>query len=159
MISLRSAMVTTALSAMSAAWTPSFAYAQSAPVRPAPEAGSPTFTAGWQEGPRGEGGFVLQSGNGDYRLAIGIVAQTDGRFSVDNSKPITDTFLIRKLRPTFSGRVAKHFDFKLMPDFGNGHPSSSLANRQRTNDCSRSTTSIRPTATGERCRFPVDTRP
>ena len=44
----------------------------------------------------------------------------DGRFSVDDPLPITNTFAIRKVRPTFSGRVARYFDFKFMPDFGNG---------------------------------------
>lgn len=89
--------------------TPAVVAAQ-APAEPPPA----PFTAGWQDG------FVLQSSNGDYRLVLGAVAQTDGRFSLDDPPPITNTFTIRKLRPTFSGRVAKYFDFKVMPDFGNG---------------------------------------
>jgi phosphate-selective porin OprO and OprP len=72
------------------------------------------FTAGWQDG------FVLQSLNGDNRLVIGLTAQADGRFALDDPLPITNTFTIRKARPTLSGRVAKYFDFKVMPDFGNG---------------------------------------
>ena len=75
---------------------------------------APPFTAGWQDG------FVVQSSNGDYRLVFGLTAQADGRFSVDDPLPITNTFTIRKMRPTLSGRVAKYFDFKVMPDFGNG---------------------------------------
>jgi phosphate-selective porin OprO/OprP len=39
---------------------------------------------------------------------------------VDDPLPITNTFAMRKVRPTFSGRVARYFDFKFMPDFGNG---------------------------------------
>jgi phosphate-selective porin OprO/OprP len=84
---------------------------------PAPESAqtpAAPFTAGWQDG------FVLQSPNGDNRLVIGLTAQADGRFSLDDPLPITNTFTIRKARPTFSGRVAKYFDFKVMPDFGNG---------------------------------------
>jgi len=65
-------------------------------------------------------GFFVQSPNGDHRLLFGVVAQTDGRFSVDDPTAITNTFAIRKLRPTFTGRVARYFDFKVMPDFGNG---------------------------------------
>ncbi|MES1164729.1 MAG: porin, partial [Verrucomicrobiota bacterium] len=38
----------------------------------------------------------------------------------DDPSPFIDTFTIRKARPTLTGRVAKYFDFKLMPDFGNG---------------------------------------
>ncbi len=68
----------------------------------------------------GADGFILQSSNGDYRLSFGMVAQADGRFSLDSPKPITNTFTIRKLRPTFTGRVGRYFDFKVMPDFGNG---------------------------------------
>jgi phosphate-selective porin OprO/OprP len=81
----------------------------------AQQPGGPTpLTGGWQDG------FVLQSPNGDHRLVLGMIGQTDGRFSLDDPKPIVNTFTIRKLRPTFSGRVARYFDFKFMPDFGNG---------------------------------------
>ena len=75
---------------------------------------SPPVRAGWQDE------FFIQSANGDYRLAIGMVAQADGRFSLDDPTPITNTFAVRKLRPTFAGRLGRYFDFKVMPDFGNG---------------------------------------
>src|SRR6266545_4808360 len=42
----------------------------------------------------GTDGFNLRSNNGDYRLAFGMVAQTDGRFSLDDPKPITNTFTL-----------------------------------------------------------------
>jgi phosphate-selective porin OprO and OprP len=64
--------------------------------------------------------FVIQSDNGDNLLQFGFVFQVDGRFSLDDPTPIIDTFTIRRMRPTFSGRVARYFDFKLMPDFGSG---------------------------------------
>jgi phosphate-selective porin OprO/OprP len=66
-----------------------------------------------------DNGFVIQP-NADNRLVIGLNVQADGRFSVDDPPPITNTFTIRKLRPTFSGRIAKYFEFKATPDFGNG---------------------------------------
>lgn len=81
---------------------------------PAPASAPQPVTAGWQDG------FVLQTGNGDYRLVMGLNAQMDGRFSLDDPTPIVNTFTIRKARPTFTGRVAKYFDFKVMPDFGSG---------------------------------------
>jgi phosphate-selective porin OprO/OprP len=84
---------------------------QTAPAA-APAQSQPT--AGFQDG------FFVQSANGDNRLLFGLVAQLDGRFSVDDPLPITNTFTMRKIRPTFSGRVARYFDFKIMPDFGNG---------------------------------------
>ena len=85
----------------------SAAPAQTPPAAPAP-------LAGFQDG------FFIQTANGDNRLVFGIVAQLDGRFSVDDPLPITNTFAIRKVRPTLTGRVARYFDFKIMPDFGNG---------------------------------------
>ena len=71
-------------------------------------------TAGWQDG------FVIQSANGDYRLTMGMTAQADGRFSLDDPSPFVDTFTLRKIRPTFTGRIAKYFDYKIMPDLGGG---------------------------------------
>ena len=65
-------------------------------------------------------GFVIQFENGEYKLILGMVAQADGRFSLDDPKPIINTFTIRKIRPTFTGRITRWFTFKVMPDFGNG---------------------------------------
>lgn len=73
-----------------------------------------TPVAGWQNG------FFIQSANGDNRLTIGTTLQFDGRFSTDTPSPVTDTFTIRKARVALNGRVAKYFDFRLVPDFGNG---------------------------------------
>jgi phosphate-selective porin OprO/OprP len=49
-----------------------------------------------------------------------MVAHIDGRFSLDDMAPAVNTFTLRRLRPVFAGRVGRYFDFKLMPDFGNG---------------------------------------
>ncbi|HVW05535.1 MAG TPA: porin [Vicinamibacterales bacterium] len=95
------------------------AYAQSAAAAPA-QASAPAapaaqpVTAGWQDG------FVIQSANGDNRLQLGVIVQADGRFTTDDPAPFTDTFTLRKARPTVQGRVAKYFDFRLTPEFGNG---------------------------------------
>ena len=82
--------------------------------RPRRAARAAPLQAGFQDG------FFIQSADGNNRLVFGMVAQTDGRFDLDDTKPIINTFTLRKIRPTFSGRVAKYFDFKIMPDFGNG---------------------------------------
>lgn len=84
--------------------------AAQAPAAPAP---APPI-AGFQNG------FFIQSADGDNRLVFGMVGQMDGRFSLDDPTPITDTFTIRKVRPTFSGQVGRYFDFKFTPDFGGG---------------------------------------
>ncbi len=81
----------------------------------APAAAQAPPTAGWHDG------FIVQSTDGDYRLQIGGAIQTDGRFAIDDPEhAITDTFVIKKVRPTFSGRIARYFDFKFMPDFAGG---------------------------------------
>ena len=85
-----------------------------APAVAAPAPPTP-LQAGFQDG------FFIQTTTGDYRLLFGFVAQEDGRFVVDDPQhAVTDTFTIRKIRPTWSGRIARYFDFKVMPDFGNG---------------------------------------
>jgi phosphate-selective porin OprO/OprP len=67
-----------------------------------------------------DNGFFVQGANGDYRLVFGLTLQTDGRFPLDEPLPIVNTFALRKVRPTVSGRIARYFEFKVMPDFGNG---------------------------------------
>ena len=69
----------------------------------------------------GPDGFVLQSGNPDFRIRIGGYAQADGRFyAQDKDGVATNTFLLRRARPILQGTVAKYVDFYLNPDFGNG---------------------------------------
>ena len=74
------------------------------------------MTVSWQDG------LVMQSAGGEFRLQLGALIQADGRFSVDDPPPVVDTFIVRKARPIVAGRIAKYFDFRLMPDFGNGNP-------------------------------------
>ena len=93
----------TVLVALSAAT----AGAQTPPANP--------VTAGWQDG------FFIQSANGDFRLNFTLVAQADGRFVVsDDTDAVIDTFTVRKMRPGLNGRIARYFDFTVVPDFGNG---------------------------------------
>jgi phosphate-selective porin OprO and OprP len=94
----------------------SAAWAQESPEAPPPGPASagPPVVAGWQDG------FVLRSPDDAYRLTLGAAIQMDGRFSLDHPPSITNTFLLRKVRPVFTGRIARYFDFRLVPDFGNG---------------------------------------
>jgi phosphate-selective porin OprO/OprP len=87
------------------------AHAQTPPAPPPP----PPITAGWNDG------FLIQSADGNNRLQFGVTIQADGRFSLDDPSPFTDTFLMRKARPTLSGRVSRYFDFKLMPELAGGN--------------------------------------
>src|SRR6185503_15961536 len=47
----------------------------------------------------------------------------DGRFALGSEAEtvaVTDTFLIRRLRPYFRGRFARSFEFYVNPDFAGG---------------------------------------
>jgi phosphate-selective porin OprO/OprP len=104
-----------AVAAVCAFGSPARAQTPAPPATTTTPPAPPPLQAGFQDG------FYVQSANGDYRLLFGFVAQTDGRFVVDDPlHSFIDTFTIRKFRPTWSGRVARYFDFKLMPDLGNG---------------------------------------
>jgi len=81
------------------------------PQKPAP----PVVTAGWRDG------FFVQSQKGDFRLQFGALVHADGRFALaDDTEAVTDTFLIRRLRPYIRGRFAQRFEFYVNPDFAGG---------------------------------------
>jgi len=92
----------------------SFAAVAAAQTPPPAPAAPAVPVAGWQDG------FFIQTPDGGTRLVFGLTVQFDGRFSTDTPTPITDTFAIRKVRPTLSGRVGRYFEFRAMPDFGSG---------------------------------------
>ena len=61
--------------------------------------------------------FVVESANGDNRLQLGVLVQFDGRFTADRpASPAADTFLARRVRPIFQGRVARNFDYFFVLD-------------------------------------------
>jgi phosphate-selective porin OprO and OprP len=124
MISLRSMAVMTAFTAAAAAWAPTAsaqAPAASAPApgqapeaAPAPAPTPPAATAG-------QDGFVIQSADGDFRLQIGLLVHTDGRFALnDSNDAVVNTFSFRRLRPYLRGRFARRFEFYFNPDFAGG---------------------------------------
>ena len=82
------------------------------PAEPAP----PPVTAGWRDG------FFVQTEKGDFRLQIGALVHADGRFALgDDAHAVTDTFLLRRLRPIFRARFAQRFELTLAPDFAGGN--------------------------------------
>ena len=97
--------------------TPRAVAAQQAPAPPAasvPPTAAPPATAG-------EGGFAIQSSNGDFQLRIGALVHLDGRFGLDDENAgVADTFLVRRLRPYLRGRLSRRFEFYLNPDFAVG---------------------------------------
>ena len=66
-----------------------------------------------------EGFFLKSADDGEtFNLHIGGYAQTDGRFYLSQTKPGGSELLMRRVRPILEGTVARYFDFRIMPDFG-----------------------------------------
>ena len=75
----------------------------------------------------GQDGFALKSADGNFVLRLRGYAQADGRLYLDDQAHNgTDTFLMRRVRPILEGTVYRDFDFRLMPDFGNGAASTTI---------------------------------
>ena len=75
----------------------------------------------------GPDGFALKSADGNFVLRLRGYAQADARFYLaDQANNGTDTFLMRRVRPILEGTVYRDFDFRIMPDFGNGAASSTI---------------------------------
>ena len=71
----------------------------------------------------GADGFVLRSADGRWRLRVGGYFQADGRFYLHDSLALgINSLIIRRARPIVEGTVFQYFDFRIMPDFGNGQP-------------------------------------
>jgi phosphate-selective porin OprO/OprP len=69
----------------------------------------------------GQDGFAVESGNGDFRLQIGLLVSADGRFALDDDyEQYVDNFSVSRLRPYLRGRIARRFEFHLNPDFAGG---------------------------------------
>jgi phosphate-selective porin OprO and OprP len=69
----------------------------------------------------GTDGFSIESDSGDFRLQLRGYIQFDGRFYPGANSPAgPDEFLLRRVRPTFQGTIARYFGFTLTPDFGGG---------------------------------------
>src|SRR5882724_3987572 len=75
----------------------------------------------------GSDGFALKSADGNFVLRLRGYAQADARFYLaDQAHNGVDTFLLRRVRPILEGTVYRDFDFRIMPDFGNGASSSTI---------------------------------
>jgi phosphate-selective porin OprO/OprP len=67
-------------------------------------------------------GVTIETEGGDNRFQFGALLQADGRFDLqDPGHAVTDTFVMRRVRPIIQGRIARYFDFRVVPDFGNGN--------------------------------------
>ena len=75
----------------------------------------PAFTAGWDKG------FLLQSEDKSFLLRFTGQIQGDYRaFLETNDRTDNDTFLVRRARLGIEATVANYYEFRLLPDFGQG---------------------------------------
>lgn len=65
----------------------------------------------------GASGFSLTSADRKFQLRIRANVQADGRFYISDNVEGNDTFLLRRVRPSFEGTVFEKFQFRIMPDF------------------------------------------
>jgi phosphate-selective porin OprO/OprP len=69
----------------------------------------------------GPNGIVIQSADGSNSIRFRGNLAVDGRWFSDDITPASaDTWLIRKARPYIEGTLDDIYDFRFMPDFGNG---------------------------------------
>ena len=70
-------------------------------------------------GPRGF--FINSADDGKtFSLHFGAVIQPESRWYLTQTKPTGSEFLMRRVRPIIDGTVDKYYDFRIMPDFGQG---------------------------------------
>jgi len=66
----------------------------------------------------GASGFALTSADKSFDLKLRGLIQADARFfSGDDAKPQSDTFTLRRVRPTLDGTVGKNGEFRVTPEF------------------------------------------
>jgi phosphate-selective porin OprO and OprP len=69
----------------------------------------------------GENGVTVQSPTGDFQLRFGALLQADARLAPgDEAERVVDTFTIRRVRSTLRGRVSRHLEFYINPDWAGG---------------------------------------
>ena len=104
----------------------------------------------------GPKGYSLKSADGKNQLRLRGTMHLDGRY-LEGEDPggVVDTFQATRVRPTIEGTFAEIYDFKFMPDFGQGRtviqdayvrrvsspapnsPSASSSRRSGSSACSR----------------------
>jgi phosphate-selective porin OprO and OprP len=93
--------------------------AYAAPVPLAAAAAATAAAAIPAAGGVGSEGFTFTDGLNQLRLRGNLAV--DGRWYSDKVTPESaDTWLLRRARPDIQGTFARIYDFRLMPDFGNG---------------------------------------
>lgn len=68
----------------------------------------------------GDKGFSFKSNDGNFELKLRTLIQADGRFYTGEpaGQALTDTFLVRRVEPSFQGTLGKLIGFTFTPQFG-----------------------------------------
>jgi len=66
-------------------------------------------------------GISISSADGNNEIRFRGLIQADARFYLDrDGQGAVNTFILRRVRPYIEGKFAKHWEFRIMPDFGEG---------------------------------------
>jgi len=65
----------------------------------------------------GDKGFGFKSADGGFEFKLRGLLQTDARFFADDGRTLNDTFLVRRLEPSFEFGLGKLAFFKVQPQF------------------------------------------
>jgi phosphate-selective porin OprO and OprP len=69
----------------------------------------------------GRQGFLIRSADGQFQLRLGGNVQADARiYAGDESPSLSNTFLLRRVRPILEVTVYQIFEARIMPDFAGG---------------------------------------
>ncbi len=69
----------------------------------------------------GQGGFALESADGNFRLQFGVLLHADGRFvPADVDQHAVDSFALRRVRTALRGRLTRRIEFYVNPDAAGG---------------------------------------
>jgi phosphate-selective porin OprO and OprP len=69
---------------------------------------------------KNQGGLTVKTEDEAYRFTIGGWIQADGRYYTSEPSGVSDTFVMRRVRPYLEGTVDKYYDFRVMSDLGQG---------------------------------------
>src|ERR1700757_1533952 len=95
------------------------------PNSPPPSPVQPTAKSAGQYGPVSfrQDGFWISTADKSTQLHVHGYVQADDRMFTSNTHgEELDTFLFRRIRPLFEGRLLGNVDFRFMPDFGQNNP-------------------------------------
>src|SRR5690606_18212138 len=66
----------------------------------------------------GDKGFGIESADGQFKFRLSGLLHADHRWAIDDDElQSNDGYLLRRVRPTFSGTLFGKYDFRFTPDF------------------------------------------